>query len=124
MSMCAPPAGVDISAKLLMVLPVELLFITLTFRSEDEAKSVRLFVGVVVPIPTLPEVAIKSVEVPTAVLVPEKYATCPVVPVIPAHAAAFAETVPSAPTCKQRVPVPPVFDTTRPVVEAMPVFPT
>src|SRR5262249_27125942 len=36
------------------------------------------------------------------------------------HALAFAETVPSAATCKQRMPVPPVFEITRLVVLATP----
>src|SRR3989344_303622 len=41
---------------------------------------VSLLVGVVVPIPTLLFVPMNKVEVPTAVLVPEKYASCPRVP--------------------------------------------
>ena len=41
----------------------------------------RVAYGEVLPIPTFPLVARKSVEVPTSEFVPEKYATCPVVPV-------------------------------------------
>ena len=37
--------------------------------------------GVVVPMPTLPEVARKSEDVAVMVSVPEKYGNCPVVPV-------------------------------------------
>ena len=40
-----------------------------------------LVLGVVVPIPTWLAVLMKIVEVPVIVFVPEKYATCPVVPV-------------------------------------------
>ncbi len=42
--------------------------------------SIEAELGLVVPIPTLPAVEIKSDEVPAAVFVPEKYATWPCVP--------------------------------------------
>ncbi len=82
----------------------------------DEARC-KFQRGVEVPMPTRCAPALKIASV-SVVDVAHLLAA---LPLPEPHALAFAETVPFAPTCKQRVPVPPVFDMTRADVDAVPL---
>ena len=66
------------------------------FQVDGRAARERFANGDVVPIPRLPLVARKSVEVPVMVLVPEKYGNCPVVPVYSDEVAILSEVAPEA----------------------------
>ena len=94
---CSPAPKVDVAEPKIVVVAVPPIYARSKMeRSVVEAPPVKSIVDVVA-------------LCPAAGWVKASYAVMPLV----AHALAFADTVPSAPTCKQRVPAPPAEDTMR-----------